>query len=164
MGRRISLSRVRQLRIFRRDSWLCYWCAKPVIFAPVMKCIESEVRKSAPDSYLAYYHLHWTRTNAPLLDELGAVLDHKTAHSGGGPCDESNLVTSCCRCNGRKSNKSTKEWENRKIRKAVKAKFGEPRTWDGLSSLFIVLAERNLSSLTPGDLSWLKALKQVKTD
>jgi len=109
---------------------------------------------------MAYYHLHWTRTTAPLLDELGAVLDHKVAHSGGGPDTEENLVTSCAKCNGRKGNKTQRDWDLRKKRKAIKAKYGEPESWDGLSSLFVLLAERNLASLTAGERAWLRALRQ----
>jgi 5-methylcytosine-specific restriction endonuclease McrA len=159
--RRIALPKAVQLRIFRRDHWLCQWCAKPVIFAPVMRCIELEVRKAGCTVPLAYYYLHWNRTTAPLLDELGAVLDHKEPCSAGGPNTEENMVTSCAKCNGRKSSRSQEDWEKRKKRNAIKAKCGEPELWDGLSSLFVVLAERNLAALTAGERAWLKVLKQV---
>jgi hypothetical protein len=65
-----------------------------VIFAPVMRLLEDEVRKAGRSEPLSYYHAHWTRDGAPLLDELGAVIDHVEAHSTGGATIESNLATS----------------------------------------------------------------------
>jgi hypothetical protein len=94
------------------------------------------------------------------LDELGAVLDHKEAHASGGPDTEENLVTSCAKCNGRKGNKTQRDWDLREKRKAIKAKYGEPENWDGLSNLFVLLAERNLASLTAGEREWLRIFKQ----
>jgi hypothetical protein len=78
---RASLSKIEQVGIFRRDGWLCRWCAKPAIFAPVMKYLEREIRKEGIAGPLAYYHERWTRDGAPLLDYLGAVLDHVEAFS-----------------------------------------------------------------------------------
>jgi 5-methylcytosine-specific restriction endonuclease McrA len=161
MNRRAPLSKALQVSVFRRDRWLCHWCAKPVIFAPVMRRIELELRNGGCTAPLAYYHLHWTRTTSPLLDELGAVLDHKEAHSSGGLDTEENLVTSCAKCNGRKSNKTQRGWDLREKRKAIKAKYGEPENWDGLSNLFVLLAKRNLASLTAGEREWLRVLKQA---
>jgi hypothetical protein len=40
----------------------------------------------------------------------------------------------------------------------VKGKYGEPIHWDGLSVLFILLAQRDESSLTATEKEWLKAL------
>jgi len=162
MIKRVARSKADQLQMFRRDLWLCYWCRKPVIFGPVMKVIEIELRKSGHAAPLAYYHVHWTRATAPLLDELGVVLDHKEAFSSGGASDDENLVTSCAKCNGRKSSSQLTKWGERKQRSPIKGKYGEPTNWDGLSTLFILLAERNLESLTKAEMEWLKALKRVE--
>src|SRR5437879_3497407 len=108
--RRAALSKPVQLSIFQRDGWLCRWCNKPVIFAPAMKFLELELRDSGLTAPLAYYHAHWTRATAPLLDELGAVLDHVTAFSVGGECAIENLVTACAKCNGRKSTAPLANW------------------------------------------------------
>src|SRR6266568_5483311 len=89
---RKSLSKPLQVAIFRRDGWLCCWCKRPVIFAPVMKFLDAETR-NATWSGMAYYHAHWTRDGAPLLDELGAVIDHVEAFSTGGLDSEENLIT-----------------------------------------------------------------------
>jgi hypothetical protein len=38
-------------------------------------------------------------------------------------------------------------------------KYGEPKDWDGLASVFMMLAERNPARLTSGEREWLKAIK-----
>jgi len=59
----------------------------------------------------AYFHesTAFRRDASPLLDELGAVVDHVKAHVEGGGIEEDNLATACARCNMRKSaqNKDT---------------------------------------------------------
>jgi 5-methylcytosine-specific restriction endonuclease McrA len=157
--RRAALSKPVQLSIFRRHGWLCRWCNKPVIFAPAMKFLELELRDSGLTAPLAYYHAHWTRATAPLLDELGAVLDHVTAFSVGGECAIENLVTACAKCNGRKSAAPLENWNQRVIRKPIKGKYGEPQVWDGLSAVFKLLAERRPNRLTAGEREWLRAMK-----
>src|ERR1022692_3458955 len=110
---RKRLSKDEQVSIFLRDGWLCCWCKKPVIFGPTMRLLEMEVRNAGYNQPLAYYHGHWTRHGAPLLDELGGVLDHVEAFVAGGPCDPDNLVTSCAKCNGRKSAATLGVWNER---------------------------------------------------
>ena len=90
---RPPLSKRLQLSVFQRDKWVCRWCDRPVIFGPVMKLLAREVKSTGRDAPLSYYHAHWTRDGAPLLDELGAVIDHVEAHSAGGPSTEDNLAT-----------------------------------------------------------------------
>ncbi len=158
--KRRPLSKVMQLRIFRRDGWLCCWCKKPVIFGPVMKYLALETRNSGHTGPLAYYHAHWTRNGSPLLDELGAVIDHVEAFATGGPCIEENLCTACAKCNGRKSSSPLDKWNQREKRSPVKGKYGEPQHWDGLSLVFVVLAKRNQSALTAGEREWLKVLSR----
>jgi 5-methylcytosine-specific restriction endonuclease McrA len=159
INRRVALSRELQVRIFRRDHWLCRWCNKPVIFAPAMRLLDREVRKSGFAGPLAYYHKNATREGAPLLDELWAVLDHVEAFSTGGLNSEENLATACNKCNGRKSSAPLDEWGQRAKRKPIKGKYGEPRYWDGLSTLFAVLAQNDPVGLKASERDWLKALK-----
>ena len=155
---RPPLSKELQLRVFQRDRWVCRWCNRPVIFAPVMKFLEREVGRSGRSEPLSYYHAHWTRDGAPLLDELGAVIDHIDAFATGGTSTEDNLATACCKCNGRKSAAPMDEWSKRPQRKPIKGKYGEPQHWDGLSSVFMVLAQRDSAGLTASEKDWLKAL------
>jgi hypothetical protein len=126
-----------------------------------MKFVELELINSGVTTPLAYYHAHWTRATAPLLDELGAVLDHVDPFSAGGPCEEDNLATACAKCNGRKSASLHEGWSKRDKRKPIKGKYGEPKAWDGLSSVFVMLAERHQGKLSVGEREWLKTLKRI---
>jgi len=90
-----------------------------------MRLLERELIKAGRVEPLSYYHLHWTRANAPLLDDLGAVIDHVEAHSAGGPTTEDNLVTACNKCNGRKSSARIAEWDKRPKHKPIRGKYGE---------------------------------------
>src|SRR4051794_12731161 len=96
--KREPLTKAQQVSIFRRDQWLCCWYKRPVIFPPVMKFLELELRAAGQVQPLAYYHAHWTRDGSPLLDELGAVIDHVEDFSAGGPCSIENLWTACTKC------------------------------------------------------------------
>ena len=125
-----------------------------------MKFLEREIRKTENGNRLDYYHAHWTRQGAPLLDELGAVIDHIEAVSVGGANGIENLATACNKCNGRKSAATLDKWGKRPMAKPVKGKYGEPQNWDGLSSLFVMLAQRDVAVLTTGEKGWLRALLQ----
>jgi hypothetical protein len=81
LGSRPPLSKSLQVAVYRRDGWLCCWCKRPVIFAPAMKYLQREVRKTDADTPFAYHHANWSRQGAPLLDLLGAVIDHIEAFS-----------------------------------------------------------------------------------
>src|SRR5262249_1418013 len=89
--------------IFRRDRWLWHWCGRPVIFAPAMRYLEQLVKDRGLTQPLAYHDPRWRRDKAPLLDHLGAVIDHVEAHSRGGTVEEGNFVTACNKCNMRKN-------------------------------------------------------------
>jgi 5-methylcytosine-specific restriction endonuclease McrA len=156
---RCPLSKTLQIAVFRRDGWLCCWCKRPVIFAPVMKYLEREIRVAGNCDPLAYYHAHWTRHGAPLLDLLGAVIDHIEAFSAGGTDDIENLATACSKCNGRKNAATLDRWGERPMENPIKGKYGEPQHWDGLSSLFVVLADRQASALTASERAWLQVLR-----
>jgi 5-methylcytosine-specific restriction endonuclease McrA len=155
---RPSLSKTLQLSVFCRDGWICRWCNRPVIFAPVMRLIERDVREIGKEPPLSYYHAHWTRDGAPLLDELGAVIDHVKALSTGGAHGEENFATACNKCNGRKNSAPLEKWSRRPQHKPIRGKYGEPQRWDGLSALFVILAQRNPVGLTVSEKAWLKVL------
>ena len=160
MARRTALSRGVQVEIFRRDGWLCQLCQRPVIFAPVMRLLDREVTTAGNGNRLAYYNERWTREGAPLLDQLGAVIDHVKAHAKGGASDLENLATACCKCNQQKSDTAREHYLARSKKHKVKGKYGEPQNWDGLSSLFVILARRDLNALTASEKDWLRALTQ----
>ena len=124
-----------------------------------MKLLEREAEQSGRAEPLSYHHDRWTRDGAPLLDELGAVIDHVNASSTGGQNTANNLTTACNKCNGRKSAASLERWEERPRHKPVKGKYGEPQHWDGLSTLFVVLAQRYPVGLTASERAWLEVLR-----
>ena len=154
---RASLPKALQVAVYRRDRWLCRWCKKPVIFAPVMKYLEVEIRKSGHISPISYYNRNWRRSDSPLLDLLGAEIDHVDSHSGGGPSELKNLVTSCHKCNLSKGPKTLTKWNERSKGKPIKSKYGEPQHWDGLSAVFVTLANRHQVALTADERKWIKA-------
>lgn len=151
---RKALPKDLQVRVFRSDHWLCRWCGRPVVFAPVMRQFELFARRSGCAGPLAYFHERWRRDASPLLDHLAAVVDHVQPYSHGGAHDVSNFVTACNKCNMRKNDRKAKE-----PRRLVKAKYGEPKHWDGFTTLFVLLAEQDRTPLTTSDTEWLRALK-----
>jgi len=159
---RPPISKQTEIEVFRRDRWLCHSCLRPVIFPPAMKFLEQFVKVKGVAAPLAYYHPNWRRDAAPLLDELGACVDHVEAHAKGGSSHIANLATICARCNGRKSTFSVQEHLQRYPQKKIKAKHGEPTAWDGLSSLFLVLVDENPKVATATERQWAAALKQAR--
>jgi 5-methylcytosine-specific restriction endonuclease McrA len=156
---RSKISKNVQVKVFHRDGWICRWCGRPVIFAPAMKYLERFVRNAGVTEALAYHDAHWTRRSAPLLDYMGAVIDHVEAHRRGGKDVAENLATACNKCNADKSDAPEDEFRKKSPRHAVKGKYGEPEHWDGLSMLFVVLVEQSPKTATPSDRDWLRALK-----
>jgi hypothetical protein len=156
-ARRVSIQKA--LEVFQRGRWLCHWCGRPVIFAPTLKYLEHFVRNKGFKEPLAYYHAHWTRHHAPLLDYMGAVIDHVEAHRSGGKSDKTNLVTACCKCNALKSDAKFEVFQQKLQRHTVDGRYGEPEHWDGLSTLFAILVEHSSGITTANERAWLKALK-----
>jgi 5-methylcytosine-specific restriction endonuclease McrA len=156
---RSKISKNVHVKVFRRDGWICRWCGRPVIFGPAMKYLERVVRASRVTGPLAYHDAHWTRRNAPLLDYMGAVIDHVEAHSRSGKNVAENFATACNKCNANKSNAPQDEFTKKSPRHVVKGKYGEPEHWDGFSMLFVVLVEHAPEIASPSDREWLRALK-----
>lgn len=53
--KRSSLPKDLQVRVFRRDGWLCRWCGSPVVFAPAMRLTERWIGDQGCSSPLAYH-------------------------------------------------------------------------------------------------------------
>jgi len=148
-----------KLRVFRRDKWICRYCHRPVVFHPAMRLLEEFVKEFGYVG-VAYYHRNWRHADAPLLDYLGAVVDHIQPGSKGGESAEENLGTACNKCNMVKTDKKA---DCLPKARPVKSKFGDPMNWDGLTSLFMSLAKRNPERLSPQERRWLVALLRSKT-
>lgn len=145
-----------QVRVFYRDGWLCRWCHRPTVFSPAFRLQQRFVERRGYVGLLAYFHPRWRRDAAPLLDHLGAVIDHVEAFAAGGASAEAKLVTACNKCNARKNARAAGDYQNERPGRPVKGRYGEPRHWDGLASLFLVLAADD-RALPPGE-KWQRAL------
>lgn len=160
--RRPPISKELAVRVFRRDRWLCRYCGAPVVFPPALRLMAAwlAARRPAGSSPPAYAHKNWRRDRAPLLDRLGAVIDHRFAHKHGGGIEEANLATACNKCNIRKGDVSEEEHSLRSPLRKVQAAHGEPTEWDGLSLMFLELAAEMPETLTSVERAWAAALVQ----
>ncbi|MDD4871909.1 MAG: HNH endonuclease [Kiritimatiellae bacterium] len=145
-----------QVRVLFRDGWLCRYCHGPVVFSYSLKYLQDFVARKGFPRPLAYYHERYRRDASPLCDHLAAVIDHVEAHSRGGSSLEDNLVTACNKCNLKKS---TKEASSLAEHRKPKGKYGEPKHWDGMSSLFLVLARERGTQMTLAERAWLHELE-----
>lgn len=143
-----------QAEVLFRDRWLCHLCRRPLVLNCALRLLQNVVTAALPGPMPAYWHPNWRRDDAPLLNELGACIDHVVAHARGGVHDPSNFAAACFRCNSRKSKSTTPEYLLRARPWRVKGKHGEPTAWDGLASVFLVLARQDPSALTPIECKW----------
>jgi 5-methylcytosine-specific restriction endonuclease McrA len=149
-----------QLAVYLRDRWLCHLCKKPLIFPLTLRLLADQVRQEIPPLKVAYYSHHWGRESAPLLDELGACIDHVQAFAKGGQHAMANFAAVCARCNGRKSARTRSEYLEVAKPWKVKGKHGEPRSWDGLTSVYVLLARQSARELIPTERTWLRLLEE----
>jgi 5-methylcytosine-specific restriction endonuclease McrA len=149
-----------QAEVLFRDSWLCHLCRRPLVFPLALKRLQEFVGLRCPDIPLAYWDSAWRRDASPLLDELAASVDHVTAFARGGAHDLSNFAAVCARCNARKSARGSAEYLEEARPWKVKGKHGEPKNWDGFSSLFLALAQDKGVILSPTEKLWLTAIKK----
>jgi hypothetical protein len=77
----------------------------------------------------------------------------------GAPENNDNFATACNKCNANKSNSPKDEFTKKSPRRPVKGKYGEPAAWDGLSTLFVILAGRWGETPSASEREWLKHLK-----
>ncbi len=148
MPLRKQITKQEQLKVWEHDKWCCRYCGRPVIFAPAMKQLE----KISPAH--GYYHAHWKRQHSPLLDEIGATVDHIKAVKTGVINSHDNYNTSCWKCNLSKNDKPLEGWG--KILENL------PTDWDGLSSLFVELYDPITADST--DKQWYRLLMKKSED
>ena len=157
--RRKPIARSVQVKVYFRDRSLCKWCRRPIVFPPAFKLQVESKASELPDVSVAIWNGLWRRDKAPLLDELAACIDHVHAFADGGAHDISNFTASCARCNARKSDRPAEAWIDANPPWRVKGKYGEPEDWDGLASLFVVLARKTQRPLTTVEKDWLRAIE-----
>jgi HNH endonuclease len=85
------------------------------------------------------------------------VIDHVEAFAKGGAHDDANFVAACNKCNARKTDSDANVYRQYNPKRLVHGKYGEPKDWDGLVSLFLVLATDD-ARLSPAELRWRAAL------
>jgi hypothetical protein len=151
-----------QVRVLFRDRWICHWCHRPTVFPLALKYLDRFVKGKGYTAPIAYYDFRYRRDAAPLLDHLAAVIDHVKPFSKGGDGDEQNLVVACNKCNMRKTDRLPEDHVEREPDKPVKGRYGEPKHWDGLASLFLVLGRDDLHVLTPNEREWFYALEEFR--
>jgi RNA:NAD 2'-phosphotransferase (TPT1/KptA family) len=91
---------------------------------PTFRFIAAELRHAGQSGNLTFHHTHWTRQDAPLLDELGAVIDHVKRLNTDGLETVENLVTACNKYHLRKNADVLEKWNTRKLSKFVRGKYG----------------------------------------
>ena len=148
-----------QVEVLFRGGWLCSLCHRPTIFPPALRLAAELVRAGGYELPIAYHHPRWRRDAAPLLDHLGCVIDHVVAHSRGGRHAPENFAVACNKCNVRRSAEEKAKYLAEHPLRLVKGKYGEPKHWDGLASLFVVLARQSPASLTASERLWFRALE-----
>lgn len=144
--------------VYFRDGWLCSLCRRPTVFGLALKRAARHVEVLPPRVQPAYFDPQWRQDLSPLLDELGACIDHVHAYSKGGAHDPSNFATACARCNARKSARKKEDYLALAAPWRVRGKHGEPKRWDGLAGLFVALA-RSATDLSATERAWLKVLE-----
>ncbi|MFH1219127.1 MAG: HNH endonuclease [Candidatus Eisenbacteria bacterium] len=157
---RPEIPRSIQVEVFFRDRWLCHLCHRPTVFDLAFKFLSEMVDSELPGVLVAMYDLHRRRDKAPLLDEIGACLDHVESYVGGGAHDISNFATACARCNARKSDHTKDQYLEISRPWKVRGQHGEPEHWDGLASLFVILARHSNRPLTGAEKGWLRAFEE----
>jgi len=117
--RRISVSNVTQLRVFRRDSFYCRYCGQKTMFLPTVRILSDLFPDQLPvDPGWKLDHTH------PVYWTLIASADHVIPAIRGGGSDEDNLVTSCWRYNDIK-----RAWSLQELRWSLEGPVESD--WDG---------------------------------
>lgn len=153
------ISMTTRAEVLRRDRWLCQYCGAPVVFAPAMRMVELwTAEHGVPCGPVpANYHPDWPRDRAPLLEWLGAVVHRRVAESRGGGGEAANLATACNRCVVQKQDTPEDEFLETHPRPSPRA--DDPTAWDGLSTMFVLLAPNYFRNLSSEEREWLAALR-----
>lgn len=137
------ISKQLQFQVFCRDSWHCRYCLDPVFFNPTLKLLN----KLSPGH--GYYHPNGKEGELlPLFQWKFASADHVVPVANGAKNSIDNLVTSCWRCNLRKSNGDPKDFDVNDIPDSISS-----INWDGLSTIY--------SKLAGASQDWVKIIDKI---
>lgn len=146
-----------QMRVFRRDSFICRYCGRRTVLPPVLRLLSIALCDVFP------YHPHgkMSRCHLAFWRDI-ASCDHLTPLARFGTSDEQNLVTACYMCNSIKQH-----WTIEELRWEVRA-IPESGAWDGLSGGYGTLLDfcepRFAAARIPYFRNWLRASKAASSD
>ena len=136
---------------FLKDGFIDRYTGQKLLNPGILKIISVYL----PDDFP--FHPHWKMTDTHIAYwELTPTIDHIYPIANGGVDDESNWVTTSMKNNSIKSNYTIDE-----IHWSI-CPAGNLQEWDGLTSLFILLAENDSNLLNdPYIKKWYRISKQM---
>jgi hypothetical protein len=120
-----TISEPTQIRIFRRDKFICRYCNRRTVIVPLLRLLSITFSDIFP------YHPNWRMDKC----HLGywrdvASCDHLIPIARMGTSEPDNLITACYMCNSIKQN-----WLVEELRWAIQP-VADGMEWDGLSSYY----------------------------
>ena len=123
--KRVSLSKKRQIRVYRRDNFTCRYCGRETVLHAAVEYLAKQFPQTLP------YHRNWKRSEThPLFNDITTSCEHIIPLSRGGDDDDRNLAAACARCQYMKS-----DWLLAELN--WKLYEGRDSDWDGLTGLFL---------------------------
>lgn len=147
-------SEVDMLRVFYRDGFIDRYSGQRLIFPGLLRLLSKQLPDEVP------FHPNWKMdVTHPAYWELMPTIDHLVPVSRGGNDDISNWITTSSLRNSAKANWTIEElgWPMYPA--------GSLTEWDGLTHLFVQLAEA--SSLVKGDAylsRWQWAIRYIQAE
>lgn len=144
-----SVSIEDEVRMFRRDKFVCRYCGRRTIFVPTLRALSLLYPGALP------YQGHWEREACHRVYWIfSTVCGYVAPISRGGTPDMDNLVTTCGTCTFRKKN-----WRPEEIGWEVQPVPPTTLYWDGLSTQFVRLWTASPAIHREGDLQqWYDAI------
>lgn len=137
-----------RLTVFIHDGWLCHICRGPLVFDLALRQMQQWVSSEFPGRPFAYWDgAGWPRMTSPMLDDRAAMVDH----SGSVP------RSVCARCRSRKGDKSTADYLAGTELYLPKK---DPTDWDGMASVFVLLASQDEAALNDRERESLRVLQR----
>jgi len=138
--------------VFIKDGFLDRYSGARLIFPGALLLLSHLSPEEFP------YHPHWKMSKThPAYWELYPTIDHIVPIARGGQDHPSNCVCTSMLHNAAKANWTLEElgWELHEP--------GDMRDWDGLSSVFLALIEKQAEALTVSAIrNWYYALKKLR--
>ncbi len=145
-GSRSTVSESQQVAVFLRDQFTCRYCGRRLVFLPLLRLLSAMYPQLFP------YHPNWKMTSTHIAYWRDtASCDHILPIARCGNSSMDNLATACYRCNDTKSS-----WSLEQLGWMLQPITNLP--WDGLSSQYLQLQERNAEIDPRYHQRWRRAL------